>query len=143
MGIVLGEDPFAPSAAPPSRKPARRAARVDAAFVEALGHLLLHRHVGRDAAAKHPVLLRELAEAGFPTERVRSIGEAVDELLDSLAVCSTSGDGYWIATRPEDVEASLAETEKRARKQLTRRRRLKMRLRELRGQQRAEASDAA
>lgn len=111
---------------------------VDPALAEALGHLLMDRHVGRANAARSPVLLRELAEVGFPTNRVRSIGEAVDELLDSLAVCSTSADGYWIATTPEDVEASLAETERRARKSLTKRRRLRQRLYELRGQVRTE-----
>jgi hypothetical protein len=139
--IIIGPDSPPAEAPALDRRPARRGEHhVEAALVEALGQLLAHRHVGRANAARSPVLLRELAEAGYPTNRVRSIGEAVDELLDQLAICSTSGDGYWIATTAEDVEASLAETDKRARKQLRRRSRLKMRLRELRGQQRTEAA---
>jgi predicted secreted protein len=113
---------------------------VEAAFTEALGHLLLDRHVGREHAAKSPVLLQELEAAGFPTRRVRSIGEAVDELLDQLAICSTSGEGYWVATTAEDIEASLAEVEKRARMSLRRRRRLRQRLMEFRGQVRSEVA---
>lgn len=96
---------------------------------------------GRANARHGAVLMRALGIlCQYPCRRLRSIGEAVDLLLDDVTICSTSADGYWIATTPDEVEASLHETERKAKRLLTRRRRQRTRLAELRGQVRAEVT---
>ena len=68
---------------------------------------------------------------------LRRIGESVAALIEQgWPIASDSRRGYWLATKPEDLEASLAEATKRARATLRRRRLLRTQIRELRGQMR-------
>ncbi len=72
----------------------------------------------------------------------RRCGEAVEALIDSgLPICSTAAAGYWWASSVEEIDDSLREVERRARRMLTRRRALRQRRAELLGQQRAHGME--
>ena len=86
------------------------------------------------------VTARQLA-ALFGTH-TRRIGEIVSALVASgIPVCSTSSSGIWIASDPADVDASLAEVEKRARQMLRKRRFLRAVRNELLGQSRLHGGE--
>jgi hypothetical protein len=110
---------------------------VDSALSHALHVLLFDRHSGRENAATAASLSRELAAAGVTVSHPRRIGEAVARLVSlGVPVCATSSSGYFMPTEASDIEAALAETEKRARRTLLRRRFLRAALSEMRGQRR-------
>lgn len=65
----------------------------------------------------------------------RRCGEAVERLTaNGLPVCSTSAEGYWLASSPEEYEATVAEARKRALATLKRLSAAKRNLLRLRGQ---------
>jgi hypothetical protein len=110
---------------------------VDSALSHALQTLLFDRHTGRTNAATAAALSRELADLGRLVAHPRRIGEAVAHLVSlGVPVCATSSSGYFMPTEASDIEAALAETEKRARRTLLRRRFLRAALSEMRGQRR-------
>ena len=73
-----------------------------------------------------------------PRTMLRRCQESVAELIEAgepLASSSHPPRGYWRAVTVEDLEESLAESDKRARMALRRRRLLRSRILEMRGQQ--------
>ena len=73
-----------------------------------------------------------------PRTMLRRCQESVAELIEAgepLASSSHPPRGYWRAVTVEDLEESLAESDKRARMALRRRRLLRSRIMEMRGQQ--------
>jgi hypothetical protein len=101
---------------------------VDFALVEAFGSLLLMRHVGEEHAATWEVLRAELEHFGFSVGAVRRLQEAAEVLVDReppLAVVGLSSSGVFVANTVDEIDRALLETERRARKTLTRRRRLR------------------
>lgn len=112
----------------------------------ALRLLLEARHVGREHAATWEELRQELnaegagVEGGLRVTQVRRLQEAKDVLLDAgVPVVALSDSGVFIARTAAEVALALAETEKRARRQLTHRKRLRRAFRELLGQERLAA----
>jgi hypothetical protein len=99
---------------------------VDPALVEALGNLLSLRHVGEDQAATWEVLHAELEHFGFSVGAVRRLQEAAEVLLDrDVPVVGLSGSGVFVAETVAEIDRAIAEAESRARKQFTKRRRLR------------------
>ncbi len=73
--------------------------------------------------------------AALGTTRLRTVGEAVEELIaQGVPIASRSANGYRLTTSADELERSLAEVERRARKTLLRRRHLRRALAALRGQ---------
>lgn len=103
----------------------------------ALRLLLEARHVGLEEAATWEQLRDELVAEGLPRTVVRRLQEAAEELLDEgVAVVGLSSAGVCIARTAEEVERSLRESEKRARKSLRRRSRLRRVWLQMLGQER-------
>jgi hypothetical protein len=70
----------------------------------------LARHQGRDNGIKAAHLAAEL---GVPPRRLRTlISQARDE--EGFAICGTPSTGYYMATTPEELQASCAFLEHRA-----------------------------
>lgn len=109
---------------------------VDAALKLALELLLRARHTGRSQAATWETLRDELVAEGRPMCVVRRLQEAGEALLDEgKPVVGLSSDGVFWAETAAEVELSLRESEKRARKSLRRRNRLKRVFLEMLGQE--------
>lgn len=124
----------------PPRSPrivrAAAARAVDPAVRLALSLLLHARHQGRSRAATWEALRDELAVEGLEVGVVRRLQEAAEELLEEGApIVGMSAAGVFWAETAEEIEQSLAETEKRARKTLRRRRLLRRALLAMRGQE--------
>ncbi len=86
--------------------------------------------VGRSRAVKG----RDIA-ARIGVTRLRTVGEVVELLREQgIPICSASDCGYWRASTAEEVEASLRESERRARSMLRQRRLLRAALAMMRGQ---------
>lgn len=98
----------------------------DPVLVDALGWLLRSRHQGEDAAATWEELRVELDRLGFSASAPRRLQEAAEVLLDQgLPVVGLSSRGVFLARTVDEIDSALAETERRARRTLTRRRRLR------------------
>ena len=121
----------------PARTPRPAAARaVDPALRLALELLLRARHTGRARAGTWEALRGELVLEGLEVGVVRRLQEAAEELLEAGApIVGMSASGVFWAETAEEIEQSLAETEKRARKTLRRRRLLRRALLAMRGQE--------
>lgn len=105
--------------------------RADPLVVEAVRSAL---RPGKENARSGQDIARALFLSGLRCHR-RRVGEAVAELVEQgLPVCSTAADGYYLATKAEEIEESLREAEKRCRMTLRRRRFLRRALALLRGQ---------
>lgn len=103
----------------------------------ALRLLLEARHVGVGEAASWETLRDELVAEGLPRTVVRRLQEAAEQLLDEgVPVIGLSSAGVCVARTADEVAAALAETERRARRTLTRRRRLRRAYLRLAGQER-------
>lgn len=117
-----------------TRNPGEHA--VDPALKLALELLLQARHTGRARAATWETLRDELVDEGRPMCVVRRLQEAAEQLLDEgKPVVGLSSDGVFWAETAAEVELSLRESEKRARKSLRRRNRLKRVYLEMLGQE--------
>ena len=125
---------FAPR---PARRPRPAGERaVDPALRLALSLLLPSRHQGRAHAATWEALRAELGAEGLQVGAIRRLQEAAEELLEAGApIVGMSASGVFWAETAEEIEQSLAETEKRARKTLRRRRLLRRALLAMRGQE--------
>jgi hypothetical protein len=90
---------------------------------------------GREHAQTGADLMAQVRVLDVQCDCIRRIGEAVAALIeDGQPVCSSSSQGYWIASTAEEIEEALRETEKRARRTLRRRRLLRSALLAKRGQ---------
>ena len=113
---------------------------MDGALKLALSLLLQARHCGLANAACWEDLRDELVAEGRPMCVVRRLQEAAEQLLDEgKPVIGLSSEGVCWAATAEEVERSLRESEKRARKSLRRRSRLRRVWMEMKGQQSIEA----
>jgi hypothetical protein len=100
--------------------------RPDPALVEALGALLGCRHYGKDEAATWDELRVELEREGVEVGAVRRLQEASEILLDrGLPVVGLSSAGVFVARSVDEIDSAIRESETRARRTLTRRRRLR------------------
>jgi hypothetical protein len=127
---------------PPRRTRPASARGVDGRLKLALELCLAARHVGIENAATWEELRQEINAAAAGQEgalfvgHVRRLQEAQDALLDEgkPAVGLSSVGIFWART-PAEVELSLAENDRAAKKRLTRRKRLRRVYRELLGQE--------
>jgi hypothetical protein len=99
---------------------------VDPFLAESLGHLLLSRHLGAENAATWDVLRVELEAFGTWVGHVRRLQECAETLLDGgVAVVGLSSSGVFVARTVDELDRAIEESERRARKTLTKRRRLR------------------
>jgi len=100
-------------------------------LVDALGWELDHHHVGRENAATWAELKARLQGTkgglyAFPFLSVRRLQEAAEDLLDHYwPVVGLSSSGVFLARTVDEIDLALAECDKRARRMLSRRRRLR------------------
>ncbi len=132
---------FSPRQAAPARRtrPARppREHAVEERLKLALRLLLEGRHVGLEQAATWEALRDELVAEGLPMTVTRRLQEAAEQLLDEgVPVVGLSSSGVCLARTADEVERSLRESEKRARKTLRRRSRLRRVWLQMLGQER-------
>jgi len=107
----------------PQQRHPRRPERVDLRVKLALRFLLSSRHRGMENAATWEEMLEQLnadgraaGEGGLYVARVRRLQEAAEELLaEENPIASLSSRGVFWAVRPEELEASFRERDKRAR----------------------------
>lgn len=86
----------------------------DAALVEALGALLMDRHVGAQHAATWDRLRDELRAAGLEVGAVRRLQEARDVLREKgLPVVGTSDRGIFLADTEDERAEAASELRKR------------------------------
>jgi hypothetical protein len=137
----LGIDFSARSAPAKPKRPPRDHA-VDERTKLALELCLRARHDGRERAATWEVLRAEINAEGEGQEGalfvtcVRRLQEAAEDLAaEGKPVVGTSADGVWWARTAAEVELALDEQDKRARKSLMKRGRLRRIWRELLGQE--------
>ena len=89
--------------------------RPDPGLVEAFGHLLSLRHVGRDEAATWEVLRAELDHFGYSVPAVRRLQEAAAELRrQKRPVVGVSGWGVFWARTVDEMDEAIGERRRRA-----------------------------
>lgn len=118
----------------PTRRGPVRA--VDPRLRTCLRNLLQSRHDGMERAATWEQLRQELVAEGLQVGVVRRLQEAVSEMAEDegLPIVGLSGAGVFWARRASEIEAALAEADKRARKTLRKRRLLRRAWLAMRGQ---------